>query len=251
MDQSQMSNGEYSSDGGGPASPPILPPSFTRFGLHGAYDSLPQTQFMLQPPSLHALQKLQIENLQKMQELDNAALMQHKIQTEFDASDFPSQLPPEIPDKYPELILKAPELIQKFPDLLQKIPNELLVKNPEFLKFLNLNLGKNADAGNDANSSAESVDNDSVPIDLSNDKSDGKTASNSGLFGDFEYEKIAEGSPLENSGDEIWCRYLRPFGANETCIDGSTCEDAAKDHFHCVADGCNVIFRYGPLRLLR
>lgn len=35
MDQSQMSNGEYSSDGGGPASPPILPASFSRFGMHG------------------------------------------------------------------------------------------------------------------------------------------------------------------------------------------------------------------------
>lgn len=35
MDTSQMSNGEYSSDGGGPASPPILPPSFSRFGMPG------------------------------------------------------------------------------------------------------------------------------------------------------------------------------------------------------------------------
>lgn len=199
---------------------------------------------MLQPPSLHALQKhFQMENLQKMQEMDNVNLLQQKIQSEFENEvTTPPQVSPEILDKYPELVLKAPELLQKFPDLLQKIPNELLVKNPEFLKFLNVNINKNIDSLNDANSSTESIENDSIPMDLSNDKSDNHKWS--GSFNEYDYDKLIDRSPLENSnGDEIWCKYLRPFSANETCIDGSTCEDANKDHFHCIADGCNVIFR--------
>lgn len=36
FDHSQTSNGEYSSDGG-PVSPPILPPGFHRFGMHGKH----------------------------------------------------------------------------------------------------------------------------------------------------------------------------------------------------------------------
>lgn len=37
MDLSQMSNGECSSDGGGPASPPTIPTAFNRFGIPSEY----------------------------------------------------------------------------------------------------------------------------------------------------------------------------------------------------------------------
>lgn len=199
---------------------------------------------MLQPSNLQALQKLQIENLQKIQELDNAVQLEKKVLPESDNPDIP-QLSAELMEKYPELLLKAPELIQKFPEILRKIPHELILKNAEVLKFLNPGFGKGIDSGADANSSAESIDNDSVPIDLSNDKSDGgKASTHSGNFlGDYDYDKVIDRSPMDIINEEIWCKYLRPFAANEICIDGSTCEDAAKDHFHCVAEGCNVIFR--------
>ncbi|KAL0276814.1 UNVERIFIED_CONTAM: hypothetical protein PYX00_004303 [Menopon gallinae] len=121
---------------------------------------------------------------------------------------------------------------EKHPEILQKIPPEILAKNPEFLKFLNINIGKGVDSANDSNS----ADSDVAPMDLSNDKTDMKAGNSH-----FDYE---EKSLLDsNNGEEIWCRYLKPFSATETCIDGASCEDASKDHFHCVADGCNVIFR--------
>lgn len=216
-----------------------------RLSSTGNYDSLPQASYLLQPTSLHALQKLQIENLQKIHELDAVGLLEKKIQAEFESTDFP-QVPADILEKYPELLLKAPELIQKFPEILKKIPHDALAKNPDILKFLNATVGKTVDAGTDANSSTESVDNDSIPIDLSNDKSSdgGKSVHHpTSLLAEYDYDKIIDRSPMDGAGDEIWCKYLRPFAANETCIDGNTCEDAAKDHFHCVAEGCNVIFR--------
>lgn len=173
---------------------------------------------MLQPPSIHALQKLQMENLQKLQDLDNNFLPHLKKP---DTEDFPS----DINEKYPE----------KIPEILQKIPPEILAKNPEFLKFFNINIGKCLDSANDSNS----ADSDITPIDLSNDKTDLKTGN-----ANFDYE---DKSVLDNNGgEEIWCRYLKPFSATEICIDGASCEDASKDHFHCIADGCNVIFRWVP-----
>ncbi|KAK6635020.1 hypothetical protein RUM44_000269 [Polyplax serrata] len=244
MDLSQMSNGECSSDGGGPASPPTIPTAFNRFGIPtGGFDSLSQASYLLPPTSLHALQKLQLENLQKLHELDSAGLLDSskKHHSDFESSS-------DYPHVSPELLEKYPEVLQKFPELFRKVPPELFMKNPEVLKFLNASLGGKslAETSAETNSSTEGTENDSTPMDLSNDKSDvsaGK-AGQSVHSVDFEYDRVIDRSPLDVMGlEEIWCKYLRPFAASETCIDGNTCEDAAKDHFHCVAEGCNVIFR--------
>lgn len=206
-----------------------------------------QASYLLPPTSLHALQKLQLENLQKLHELDSAGLLDSskKHHSDFESSS-------DYPHVSPELLEKYPEVLQKFPELFRKVPPELFMKNPEVLKFLNASLGGKslAETSAETNSSTEGTENDSTPMDLSNDKSDvsaGK-AGQSVHSVDFEYDRVIDRSPLDVMGlEEIWCKYLRPFAASETCIDGNTCEDAAKDHFHCVAEGCNVIFRYVKL----
>lgn len=152
---------------------------------------------MLQPPNLAALQKIQLENLQKLQELEGGGkFTPHKGAEPEPERGYQATL--DLMDKIPELMLKSPEIFHKLPELLQRLPTERLPKTDD----------KNAEG-------------DTGPMDLSNDRTESRAYEN----------------------EDIWSRYLRPFSANEPCLDGSGCEDAGKDHFHCTVDGCRIVFR--------
>lgn len=172
---------------------------------------------MLQPPSLAALQKIQLESLQKLQELGP-----HKQPPPSDAEperERGYQMTLDLMEKFPELMLKSPEIFHKLPELLQRLPPEL--RTPESSRT------QSKSTSEDRNSSIGSSEGDAGPMDLSNDRVEGRG---------FDTGRAVD-------GDDVWSKYLRPFPSTDACIDGVSCEDAGKDHFHCLAEGCRIVFR--------
>jgi len=169
---------------------------------------------MVPSPSLAALQKIQLESFQKLQDLEKKP-----SGSEADP-ERNYQMTLDLMEKLPELMLKSPEIFHKIPELLQRLPPEM--RPLESSRSLSKSLSE------DRNSSVGSIEGDMGPMDLSNDRVDSRGNDSSRLL----------------DSEEAWSKYLRPFAATDNCIDGASCEDAGKDHFHCLTDGCRVVFRY-------
>ncbi|XP_063220399.1 zinc finger protein castor homolog 1 isoform X2 [Bacillus rossius redtenbacheri] len=45
------------------------------------------------------------------------------------------------------------------------------------------------------------------------------------------------------NSEDFWQKYLARYQANEKCVGGGQCEYIFKEHIHCMAEGCDVIFR--------
>ncbi|XP_069703969.1 zinc finger protein castor homolog 1-like isoform X2 [Periplaneta americana] len=45
------------------------------------------------------------------------------------------------------------------------------------------------------------------------------------------------------ANEDFWQKYLARFGPTEKCAGGGQCEMLFKEHFHCMAEGCEMIFR--------
>jgi hypothetical protein len=45
------------------------------------------------------------------------------------------------------------------------------------------------------------------------------------------------------ASEDFWQKYLARFEATDKCAGGGQCEMLCKDHYHCLAEGCEMIFR--------
>ena len=45
------------------------------------------------------------------------------------------------------------------------------------------------------------------------------------------------------ASEDFWQKYLARFGPTDKCAGGGQCEMLFKEHFHCMAEGCEMIFR--------
>lgn len=45
------------------------------------------------------------------------------------------------------------------------------------------------------------------------------------------------------ANEDFWQKYLTRFGPTDKCAGGGQCEMLFKEHYHCLAEGCEMIFR--------
>jgi hypothetical protein len=45
------------------------------------------------------------------------------------------------------------------------------------------------------------------------------------------------------ANEDFWQKYLTRFGPTDKCSGGGQCEMLFKEHYHCLAEGCEMIFR--------
>ena len=45
------------------------------------------------------------------------------------------------------------------------------------------------------------------------------------------------------ANEDFWQKYLARFGPTDKCAGIGQCELLFKEHYHCVAEGCEMIFR--------
>nr|CAD7261192.1 unnamed protein product [Timema shepardi] len=50
-------------------------------------------------------------------------------------------------------------------------------------------------------------------------------------------------NPTPWTNEDYWQKYLARYLINEKCVGGGQCELVFKEHYHCMAEGCEMIFR--------
>jgi hypothetical protein len=45
------------------------------------------------------------------------------------------------------------------------------------------------------------------------------------------------------ASEDFWQKYLARFDVTDKCAGGGQCEMLFKEHYHCLAEGCEMIFR--------
>nr|CAD7438048.1 unnamed protein product [Timema bartmani] len=50
-------------------------------------------------------------------------------------------------------------------------------------------------------------------------------------------------NPTPWTNEDYWQKYLARYLTNEKCVGGGQCELVFKEHYHCMAEGCEMIFR--------
>jgi len=46
------------------------------------------------------------------------------------------------------------------------------------------------------------------------------------------------------ASEDFWQKYLARFGPADKCLGAGQCEMLFKEHYHCLAEGCEMLFRY-------
>ena len=63
------------------------------------------------------------------------------------------------------------------------------------------------------------------------------------LSSDLSSVSSAANSAPAWANEDFWQKYLARFGPTDKCAGFGQCELLFKEHYHCVAEGCEMVFR--------